>query len=274
MTAPVIALTPPGAAPLALPLLAGALAARGRVPVAAIAAPGRRGPVGPRDGDATLALLAAHLTLYAAPTLAEAVAAAAADGADAVLAAGDPPDATLRIACLHARQGISRLPWPFVPRGAPLRGALRAADLLILIGTAAERAAFAARHADLPPTVAAEPALLPTGMDWAGARLFLVAAAPVVPVLATLLSAAGATVAGAAPLDPEGALPRALLARIAADARARAARLAAPEADALRLPPAVRRDLLALPLRLTLPAPALFDAAFDRAVRGHSQQET
>lgn len=174
--------------------------------------------------------------------------------ATALIALGAAPGAALSLH--HADTLRDR------PRGPAaslrLRWMLRRGPRLIATGPSAA--------APWPrPLARALPALLPTGMDWAGARVLLAAAAPDMPHLAAALAAAGATVAGRAPLDPQGAVPSALAARLLATAAALRAQVAAPEADLLRLPPALRRQALALPVRLTLAGTAPLDAALTAA---------
>ncbi|MFN6976568.1 MAG: hypothetical protein ACK4OP_00450 [Gemmobacter sp.] len=253
---------PDGLVP-ALAALAAHLAARGRQVHLALAAPGPAGQVAPdaTGTDPILSLLAAHAPLWTAPALPAAVAAAA--GADAVLAGGALPGAALRLLLASARAGLGRA-WPLGPLAAPRGQLLRTADLLIVMGTRAEIAHARTLDPALQAGVAAVPALLATGMDWAGERVLIAAPAPALPGLAALLTAAGATVAATAPLDPVGLLAPALRSRLLAEARARRARIVAPEAEAARMPAAFRREVLALPVRLTFPQPAPLDAALAR----------
>ncbi|MFN3642021.1 MAG: hypothetical protein ACK4TB_03750 [Gemmobacter sp.] len=248
----------------ALAALAAHLAARGRRVHLALAAPGPAGRIAldAAAADPMLALLAAHAPLWTAEALPAAVAAAsgADGGADAVLAGGALPGAALRLLLASARVGLGRA-WPLGPLAAPRGKLLRAADLSIVIGTRAEIAHARTRDPALQAGIAAVPALLATGMDWAGERLLLAAPAPDLPGLAALLTAAGASVAATAPLDPAGLLAPALRSRLMAEARARRARIVAPEAEAARMPAAFRREVLALPVRLTFPQPAPLDAA-------------
>jgi tetraacyldisaccharide 4'-kinase len=265
MTATVIALVPAARDPrdteLALAALAAALAARGRPCTIALPLP---------TGDPAVALLSAFAPTVAEPSLPAAVAAAVdAAGPGTVLALGDAAPAALRIVLADAARGLPR-PWPLGPGTLPRARLLRGAALILLTGPAE------AAGPPLPPGVPvlrAVPALLETGMDWAETRLMLVGRAGALPALARMMAAAGATVAGTAPLDTAGALPRALITRIAAEARARRARLAAPEPDAVRLPPALRREALALPVRLSFADPAPLDAALVAAGL-QSQQDT
>jgi tetraacyldisaccharide 4'-kinase len=243
---------------LALAALAAALAARGHRCRIALASP---------PGDPAAVLLSAFAPTVADPAPGAAIAAAGPE--ETVLALGDAGAAALRVVLVDAARGLPR-PWPFGPGARPRRRLLRGAGLILLTGPAG------AAGPPLPPglpVLRAVPTLLETGMDWAGTRILLAARADALPGLARLVTAAGAIVAGTAPLDPAGALPRALITRIAAAARAGGARLAAPEPDAIRLPPALRREALALPVRLTLPDPAPLDAALRQAGL-QSQQDT
>ncbi len=176
-------------------------------------------------------------------------------GATVLIALGAAPGAALSLH--HADTLRDR------PRGPAaslrLRWMLRRAPRLIATGSAAAPALWTR------PLARARPRLLPTGMDWAGVPVLLAAAAPDLPHLAAALAAAGATVAGRAPLDPQGPVPAALAGRLRIAAAALRARVAAPEADLLRLPPSLRRQALALPVRLVLAETAPLDAALASA---------
>ncbi len=78
------------------------------------------------------------------------------------------------------------------------------------------------------------------------------------------LSGLGAEIVGAHGFADHAPYPRRLLARLAQDAKLLRAQLVTTEKDAVRLPPAFRRQVLVLPVRLEIADGALLDAALAR----------
>jgi tetraacyldisaccharide 4'-kinase len=105
---------------------------------------------------------------------------------------------------------------------------------------------------------------LPTGMDWAGARLLAFAGGQDPGIFFTTLRGLGAEPVRCEALAVEEAYGSGLLARLEREAYLRAAQLVTTEEDAVRLPEAFRRRVLSLPMRLNLPDLAPLDAALTR----------
>ncbi|HMO73501.1 MAG TPA: tetraacyldisaccharide 4'-kinase [Paracoccaceae bacterium] len=142
---------------------------------------------------------------------------------------------------------------PAGPLREPVAAGLARAQALLLIGNPAERAAFAALWSDLPlPLLEAELRPLPTGMEWAGARVLAFAGIGRPAKFFATLADLGAHVAGAVPLDDHQPLGNALLRRLEAEAAALGAQLVTTEKDAARLPPGWRQRVLTVPVRLAV----------------------
>lgn len=157
-------------------------------------------------------------------------------------------------------------PRPAGPLAAPLPRLLAGADLLLLVGSGAARRGFLARWAaaGLPPVLAARLTVLATGMDWAGLRVLAVSRDMAGP-LAAALRGEGAEVLRTVVPSGHGVLAPALCARLAAEARALGAQIVGAEAEAALLPPAFRRQVLTLPLRLEVADWQPFDVALAKA---------
>jgi hypothetical protein len=129
------------------------------------------------------------------------------------------------------------------------------ADHLLLIGASEQRQGFLAGATrlgwTLPPVLHAEIAPLAMGMDWQGSAVLAFSAGAFAPLLFAACRSVGADLRGAIPL-PQGQPPApALLRRLDAEAQRLGAQLVTTEADAQTLPPAFRRRVLAMPLRLS-----------------------
>ncbi|KNG93587.1 tetraacyldisaccharide 4'-kinase [Pseudaestuariivita atlantica] len=155
---------------------------------------------------------------------------------------------------------------PAGPLREPVQAGLKRADLVIAIGPAEAQADFMVRR-DLPvPCIGAELTPLPTGMEWEGTRVLAFAGIGRPEKFFDTLRVLGADVVQAVPLSDHQALPPQLVARLKADARRLGAQLVTTEKDAIRLNAEDRRDVLALPVRLSFADPAPLDAALDRVL--------
>jgi tetraacyldisaccharide 4'-kinase len=154
---------------------------------------------------------------------------------------------------------------PAGPLREPVAEGLARADLLLAIGTPAERARFRAAWPDLPlPVVGASLIPLRTGMVWGGLRALAFAGIGRPEKFFATLEALGVELVAARSFaDHEPYAPQAL-ARLEAEARAARAQLVTTEKDAARLPTAFRSKILVLPVRLELDDWSPIDAALAR----------
>ncbi|MEI4233148.1 tetraacyldisaccharide 4'-kinase [Roseovarius sp. D22-M7] len=258
------------------------LQARGRRPT--ILMPGQRGPVAvdPQHHTAEDVGDAALLTAAFAPTWAARHRAAGAraivraaegspQGTDCILMADgvqDPyivKDLTLIVADAVTGFGNGRS-LPAGPLYEPVGTALARADLLVSIGPPAAQKAFdrAWRHVIDIPKIRARMEALQTGMDWRGARVLAFAGIAHPQMFFGILRGLGTDLVRAEALEEHQPLTVALMTRLDREAKLLGAQLVTTEKDAVRLPPAFRRNVLTLPVRLQLEDPAPLDAALDR----------
>ena len=138
---------------------------------------------------------------------------------------------------------------PSGPLREPVAGGLERADLAIVIGRAAARAAFLA-DADLKvPFVEAELLPLETGIDWAGQKVVAFAGIGRPEKFFATLRDLGADIVATHGFGDHAEFGREILTRMAAEARAANAQLVTTEKDAVRLPDAFRREVITLPVR-------------------------
>jgi tetraacyldisaccharide 4'-kinase len=155
---------------------------------------------------------------------------------------------------------------PAGPLAEPLEAGLARVDLLIPVGPRAAQERFSELWGArlVMPRMPGDLQPLPTGMDWAGARLLAFAGGQDPGIFFTTLRGLGAEPVRCEALAVEEAYGSGLLARLEREAYLRAAQLVTTEEDAVRLPEAFRRRVLSLPMRLNLPDLAPLDAALTR----------
>ncbi|MXU64842.1 tetraacyldisaccharide 4'-kinase [Oceanomicrobium pacificus] len=200
-------------------------------------------------------------------------------GADAAVAAGaniillddgfQNPDLkkSLSILVVDARRGFGNgRCLPAGPLREPVEVGVGRADILLAIGTDAERAALVETWPALGalPSVDGRITPLRTGMDWADMRVLAFAGIGHPEKFFDTLRGLGVDLAGTRALSDHAELTPALLRRLQADAAALGAQLVTTEKDAVRLPASMRGQVLTLPVRLEGPDWAVVDGRLPR----------
>jgi tetraacyldisaccharide 4'-kinase len=155
---------------------------------------------------------------------------------------------------------------PAGPLREPVVDGLKRADLVLAIGSAEECGRLMAEWPELAArdrvTGRLEPLL--TGMRWLGLRALAFAGIGRPEKFFATLRGLGAEVVAAHAFPDHAAYPPMLLSRLTAEAKARGAQLVTTEKDAVRMPPAMRRQVLALPVRLQIDDWSAVDRALER----------
>ncbi len=160
---------------------------------------------------------------------------------------------------------------PSGPLREPVAAGLARADMVLSIGTDAQRAGFRAQwDAGGVELVEAELRPLAMGMDWRGLRVLAFAGIGRPEKFFATLRAQGAEILRAEPLSDHQPLTEALMARLEFEARALGAQLVTTEKDAVRLPERFRAKVLALPVRLEFAIPGRVEERLRRVLASRS----
>ncbi len=205
-------------------------------------------------GDEPL-MLAATLPVWVSRDRAAGAEAAAAAGAGLVIlddghqTAGIHRDAALVVVDAQTLFGNGRV-MPAGPLREPVAEGLARADLVVLVGPAEARAAARPHLPERPAVVGAEIRPERTGLPLEGLPVVAFAGIGRPEKLFATLRAEGAHLLAAHPFPDHHVYAPAVLRRLLAEARGAGAALVTTEKDAVRLPPAFRREVMVLPVRL------------------------
>jgi tetraacyldisaccharide 4'-kinase len=222
-------------------------------------------------GDEPL-MLAAWAPVWVGRDRAAAARAAVADGAEVVVmddGLQNPSlhkDVALVVVDLARGFGNGRV-MPAGPLREPVADGMARADLLLGIGdgplpegTGAETGAVPVLRGRIEP--------LATGMPWAGLRVLAFAGIGRPEKFFATLRGLGVDLVRTRSFPDHAAYGELLLQRLEAEAKSLGVQLVTTEKDAVRLPEAVRRRVLVLPVRLAVDDWTPFDRALDALLAG------
>lgn len=142
---------------------------------------------------------------------------------------------------------------PAGPLREPIATGLARADFVLSIGEADQQAAFSKRHPNIPcPLLTGHLAPLNMGMSFQDMPVLAFAGIGHPEKFFTTLREMGARILRAEALSDHQPLSDALMARILRNAQSLGAQPVTTEKDAVRLPDALRREVLTVPVRLRL----------------------
>lgn len=155
---------------------------------------------------------------------------------------------------------------PAGPLREPIAQGLGRADLTVLVGEADDRARALVKWPSLSTTPRVDARLVPlqTGIIDQGDRVMAFAGIGYPEKFFSTLRAMGADLIGTQAFPDHHSYSPQILRRLIADARAQDAMLITTEKDAVRLPPAFRREVMTLMVRLEPDDWAPIDAIVDR----------
>lgn len=174
-------------------------------------------------------------------------------------------DLSLIVVDAHIGFGNGRV-IPAGPLREPIALGLARADLVLSIGDAAAQARFADRWGDRVniPHVTGRLEPLPTGLPLKGLPVLAFAGIGHPEKFFLTLKALGADIRATHALSDHQPLSDALMTRMLREARAMGAQVVTTEKDAVRLAPALRSQVMTVPVRLRLDDWGPVDAGLDR----------